>query len=193
LINLPITLLNSIVMSSSKYDNDCSIIKQPVSTDEFKIVIDTLLDEIANLKKEIELLKPKNKFIIDLVKFDKEDEIIEAKNKELLLYLKSLIETQDFKRYGKIEIKYELNKSIYENIRDRIAILLSPLQQSEYELLSYLKRRNLSFMFPRVDYNPHSSGFRADYNPDFFLITYDVNRLGCTSRFYEPSSNCSFV
>ena len=39
-------------MSSNIYDNDCSIIKQPVSTDEFRKEIDLLKEEIANLKKD---------------------------------------------------------------------------------------------------------------------------------------------
>jgi hypothetical protein len=78
-------------MSSNIYDNDCSIIKQPVTIDEFRKEIDLLKEEITNLKKA------KNNFIIDLVDFDKEDKEIEEKNKELLLYLKSLIETEDFK------------------------------------------------------------------------------------------------
>ena len=54
-------------MSSNIYDNDCSIIKQPVTIDEFRKEIDLLKEEIANLKKD------KTNFIIDLVDFDEID------------------------------------------------------------------------------------------------------------------------
>jgi len=40
-------------MSSPKYDNDCSIIKNPVTSDEFRKEIDLLKEEIANLKNEV--------------------------------------------------------------------------------------------------------------------------------------------
>ena len=45
--------INPNVMSSSKYDNDCYIIKQPVTIDEFRKEIDLLKEEIANLKNEV--------------------------------------------------------------------------------------------------------------------------------------------
>ena len=57
-------------MSSNIYDNDCSIIKQPVTIDEFRKEIDFLKEEIANLKKS------KTNFIIDIVNFNKEDKEI---------------------------------------------------------------------------------------------------------------------
>jgi hypothetical protein len=40
-------------MSSTIYDNDCSIIKKPVTSDEFRKEIDLLKEEIANLKNEV--------------------------------------------------------------------------------------------------------------------------------------------
>jgi hypothetical protein len=160
-------------MSSNIYDNDCSIIKQPVNTDQFRKEIDLLKEEIANLKKS------KTDFIIDIVNFDKEDKEIEEKNRELLLYLKSLIKTEDFKDNSEIEIKYETNIKIYENIRDTLAIphckgtiCSCPFRSA---LVDYLKRRNLNFMFPRVEYNPNHSSFKANYNPKFFLVKYNIH------------------
>ena len=117
-------------MSSNIYDNDCSIIKQPVSTDEFKTVIDSLKDEITNLKKEIESLKSKNHndFIIDTVDYNKVDKIVEEEHKEILLYLKSMISSKDFRDGGRFKIPEFtfLNKiNDYKN------------------LIKYLSRRNL--------------------------------------------------
>jgi hypothetical protein len=117
-------------MSSNIYDNDCSIIKKPVTSDEFKTVIDSLRDEIANLKKEIESLKSKNNndFIIDLVDYNKIDKIVEEEHKEILLYLKSMISSKDFRIGGRFKIPEFafLNKiNDYKN------------------LIKYLSRRNL--------------------------------------------------
>ena len=63
-------------MTSNIYDNDCSIIKQPVTIDEFRKEIDLLKEEIANLKRA------KNKFIIDLEDFDNIDKKIEEEYKD---------------------------------------------------------------------------------------------------------------
>jgi hypothetical protein len=40
-------------MSSTIYDKDCSIIKKPITSDEFRKEIDLLKEEIANLKNEV--------------------------------------------------------------------------------------------------------------------------------------------
>jgi len=167
-------------MSTQKdYDADCSIIKQPVSTDEFRKEIDLLKEEIANLKKA------KTDFIIDLVDFDKE---IEEKNRELLLYFKSLIETKDFKDNGIIKIKYESNVIMYEKIRDLIKEIerkrndydhkiyeysdLLNYNHKIYEysdLLNYLKKRNISLMFPC---QLMSLNLLVEDNHDFAIIKY---------------------
>jgi hypothetical protein len=84
-------------MSSNIYDNDCSIIKQPVTIDEFRKEIDLLKDEIANLKKA------KNKFIIDLENFDDFDEKIEEEYKDFLLDMKLLLSSNKWKIYVESE------------------------------------------------------------------------------------------
>jgi len=121
---------NSIVMSSTIYDNDCSIIKKPVTSDEFKTVIDSLRDEITNLKKEIESLKSKNNndFIIDLVDYNKIDKIVEEEHKEILLYIKSMISSKDFRDTGRFKIP---EISFYCKINEN------------KNLNKYLSRRNL--------------------------------------------------
>jgi hypothetical protein len=160
-------------MSSNIYDNDCSIIKQPVTIDEFRKEIDLLKEEIANLKKA------KTDFIIDLVDFDKEDKEIEEKNRELLLYLKSLIETEDFKDNSEIKIKYESNVIMYEKIRDLIINFEKERERTIFnpntELLRYLKRRNLSLMYPCRG-GQLMGGFKwslnSEGNLDFILTKY---------------------
>jgi len=54
-------------MSSSKYDNDCSIIKQTVTTDEFRKEIDLLKEEIANLKNEVSKVVNTSLLILEAV------------------------------------------------------------------------------------------------------------------------------
>ena len=154
-------------MTSNIYDNDCSIIKQPVTVDEFRKEIDLLKEEITKLKKA------KNNFIIDLVDFDKEDKEIEEKYKELLLYLKSLIETPEFEDNGIIKIKYKSNETMYEKIRDLIKGIEGkrhhPYKTYIYsDLLNYLKKRNLSLIFPA---EPMGMQF-VDDNIDFAIIKY---------------------
>jgi hypothetical protein len=170
-----------------KYDKDCSIIKQPVTSDEFRKEIDLLKEEIANLKKA------KHNFIIDLVDFDKEDKEIEEKNKELLLYLKSLIETEDFKDNGIIKIKYESNVIMYEKIRDLIKKIERKRNNYNHkiyeysDLLNYLKKRNLSLMFPA---EPNGLDLIVEDNLDFAIIKSHrvnrnhINQVGYNGRCY---------
>ena len=174
-------------MTSNIYDNDCSIIKQPVTIDEFRKEIDLLKEEIANLKKS------KNKFIIDTVNFDKEDKIVEGKNKELLLYLKSLIDNPDFEENEGIEIKYESNIAMYEKIRDWIKGIQEERRIEKYnfngsvysDLLQYLKRRNLSFIFPFMGANLL---LKIDGNLDFVLIKYNINIERKWYQIYKKNS-----
>lgn len=106
-------------MTSNIYDNDCSIIKQPVTIDEFRKEIDLLKEEIANLKKG------QNKFIIDLVEFDEIDKQIEEEYKDFLLNIKSLFNSNKWeivehgsRKFKGIKIKesdfydYHCNKKI---------------------------------------------------------------------------------
>ena len=174
-------------MSSNIYDNDCSIIKQPVTIDEFRKEIDLLKEEIANLKKA------KNDFIIDTVNFDKEDKIVEEKYRELLLYLKSLIGNPDFEENEGIEIKYESNIAMYEKIRDWIKGIqeerrIEPpnFNGNVYsDLLQYLKRRNLSFIFPFMG---ASLSLKIDGNLDFVLIKYNINIERKWYQIYKENS-----
>ena len=116
-------------MAHETYDNDCSIIKQPVTIDEFRKEIDLLKEEIAILKNEMKLLKQnKNDFIIDLVDYNKIDKIVEEEHKEILLYLKSILSSNDLRDGGRFKIPEftYLNKiNDYKN------------------LIKYLSRRNL--------------------------------------------------
>ena len=80
-------------MSSSKYDNDCSIIKKPITSDEFEYQIDILQKLIVRnfneSKNEIELLREKNlNMILSLEslkekndKLEKEIELLKIKPK----------------------------------------------------------------------------------------------------------------
>jgi hypothetical protein len=153
-------------MSSTIYDNDCSIIKQPVTIDEFKTVIDSLKSEIANLKKEIDLLKPQNEFIINNIQFHekgKEDKKIEEKNKDLLLYLKSLITSEDFKDNGEIEIKYES----YYFVEHSIIINLKNNPQINKQVCDYLGRRRLLLLL--------ETGDGIDFKPKIILRNCNGN------------------
>jgi len=55
-------------MSSTIYDNDCSIIKKPVTSDEFRKEIDLLKEEIANLKNEVTKVVNTSLLIIETLK-----------------------------------------------------------------------------------------------------------------------------
>jgi len=151
-------------MSTQKdYDADCSIIKQQVSTEEFKTVIDSLRDEIANLKKEIESLKPKNKFIIDLVEFDEIDRKIEEEYKDFLINIKSLFAHEKWEtiqvpiRFHKKELKaIQISKSDFDNYWDNGKI--------NY----YFARRYLYFYSNYViDSNPSKYLYYLCKNNDF--------------------------
>jgi len=166
-------------MSSTIYDNDCSIIKQPITIDEFRKEIDLLKEEIANLKKS------KTNFIIDIVNFNKEDKEIEEKNRELLLYLKSLIETENFKDNCEIEIKYESNETMYNIIyniaREYIITKIKP------SLFDYLRRRNL-YIIVKGKCN-HGFGFSPHYDHKVSLFVlhknhYEYNNIDPHCRLY---------
>jgi hypothetical protein len=167
-------------MSSNIYDNDCSIIKQPVTIDEFRKEIDLLKEEITNLKKA------KNNFIIDLVDFDKEDKEIEEKNKELLLYLKSLIETEDFKNNRNIEIKYESNKTVYNNIYD-ISKQWIITKRNKPLLFDYLRRRNL-FLIVKGEHN-NGFGFDPHYDHKVYFFLLHINEYDYTKLNYQTLDN----
>ena len=173
-------------MSSNIYDNDCSIIKQPVSTDEFKTVIDSLRGEIANLKKEIELLKSKNNndFIIDTVDFYKEDTVVEKEHQQILKYIKSIISSKDFRDTNEIEIN-KLNETmysiIYNIVREYIITKIKP------SLFDYLRRRNL-YIIVKGEHN-HGFGFGPDYDHkvSLFLLHknhYEYNNIDPHCRLY---------
>jgi hypothetical protein len=151
-------------MSSNIYDNDCSIIKKPVTSDEFKTVIDSLRDEITHLKKEIESLKLKNNndFIIDLVDYNKEDKIFEEKYQDLIKYLNLLLSNPTFIEMNYIEIdddKYDM------------------LQNCKMSYLSYLKRRNLSIMIKDGRRTPEDLKYLVKYdfyNPRSYIYGYKI-------------------
>jgi len=155
-------------MSSNIYDNDCSIIKQSVNTDEFKTVIDSLRGEIANLKKEIDLMKPQNQFIINNIQFevkDKQDKEIEKNNKDLLLYLKSLITSEDFKDNGEIELKYES----YYFVEHWVIINLKNNYQINKQVSEYLGRRSLCLV--------KEIGSGIDFKPKILLQHGNIRRI----------------
>jgi len=116
-----------------KYDEDCSIIKNPVTSDEFRKEIDLLKEEIANLKKEIESLKSKNNndFIIDTV--------VEKENQQILKYIKSIISSKDFRDSGRFKISEFTYHSQIKNYKN---------------LIMYLSRRNLQikYDFESIEY-----------------------------------------
>ena len=116
-------------MSSSKYDNDCSIIKQPVTSDEFRKEIDLLKEEIVSLKKEIELSKSKN-----FINFDVVDKVISIKYRDIIRNFNLIIASSNFKDNGRDIITYSCRQGINNFI-------------IETESYAYLKRRNLNIEF----------------------------------------------
>ena len=137
-------------MSSTIYDKDCSIIKKPVTSDEFRKEIDLLKEEIVNLKKEIELSKSKN-----LINFDVIDKIISVKYEHLIKYLNLIIASSNFKGNGRDIIKYE---KIHYISRDGIDEFLL-----DTESYNFLKRRNLCIILPTINSEP------------IILLKYDNN------------------
>jgi hypothetical protein len=112
-------------MSSNIYDNDCSIIKQPVSTDEFRKEIDLLKKEIVSLKKEVETSKSKN-----LINFDVVDKAISLKYRDIIRNFNDIIASSKFKDNGRDIITFSIREGIYNFI-------------IETESYAFLKRRNL--------------------------------------------------
>lgn len=170
-------------MSSSKYDNDCSIIKKPVTSDEFEYQIDILQklivrnfneskkeiellrEENQKLKNEIELLKPKNKFLINPISFDWEDDIVEGTYTDFIKYIK--LHTEDVLDNEKILIDLNFGKYVQYNLPPSHFfgvpnIILIPKILKDKALIAYFKRRNLCFIVPHniiqapADY-PHTS------------------------------------
>jgi hypothetical protein len=112
-----------------KYDNDCSIIKQPVTSDEFKKEIDLLKEEIVSLRKEVESSKSKN-----LINFDVIDKIISIKYRDIIRNFNLIIASSNFKDNGRDIITYSCRQGINNFI-------------IETESYAYLKRRNLKIVF----------------------------------------------
>jgi len=121
--------------SQNDYDKDCNIIKETVTKEEFKKEIELLKEENKKLQKEIELLRNKNTDDNSIIKpiklnFNKDDKIIEDKCKDLLVYLNSLLCSQNFinNRYIEIDKNNEVLVDKFNSV-----------------LVQYLKRRNLCF------------------------------------------------
>jgi cytochrome oxidase Cu insertion factor (SCO1/SenC/PrrC family) len=115
-------------MSSNIYDNDCSIIKQPVTIDEFRKEIDLLKEEIANLKKA------KNKFIIDLEDIDEQ---IEEEYKDFLLDMKSLLSSNKWEI-----IEHGINRK-FKGIRIEDSVLNE--YNRNHKINYYFNKRHLYF------------------------------------------------
>jgi hypothetical protein len=157
-------------MSSTIYDNDCSIIKKPVTSDEFEYQIDILQkfiirnfneaqkdiellrEENQKLKKEIELLKPKNMFLINPISFDWEDSLVEGTHKEFIKYMK--LYTEDVLDEVKILIDLNFGEEVEyyptpgEFFCGVINVILIPEILTDKALIAYFKRRNLCFIVP---------------------------------------------
>ena len=168
-------------MSSSKYDNDCSIIKKPITSDEFEYQIDILQklivrnfneskkeiellrEENQKLKNEIELLKP-NKFLINPISFDWEDSIVEGTYTDFIKYMK--LYTEDVLDEEKILIDLDFSKNVNYYVDpmncNRPNRILIPEILNDKALISYFKRRNLCFIvpynsIPKNEMYPHTS------------------------------------
>jgi len=157
-------------MSSTIYDKDCSIIKKPVTSDEFEYQIDILQkfiirnfneaqkdiellrEENQKLKKEIELLKPKNRFLINPISFDWEDSIVEGKYTEFIKYIK--LYTEDVLDEVKILIDLNFGEEVeYYPTPCKFFfgvpnVILIPKILKDKALIAYFKRRNLCFIVP---------------------------------------------
>jgi hypothetical protein len=169
-------------MSSSKYDNDCSIIKKPITSDEFEYQIDILQKLIVRnfneskkeiellrkenqkLKNEIELLKPKNKFLINPISFDWEDSIVEGTYTDFIKYMK--LYTEDVRDETKILLDLDFSKNVNYYVDpmncNRPNRILIPEILNDKALISYFKRRNLCFIvpynsIPKNEMYPHTS------------------------------------
>jgi hypothetical protein len=169
-------------MSSSKYDNDCSIIKKPITSDEFEYQIDILQKLIVRnfneskkeiellrkenqkLKNEIVLLKPKNKFLINPISFDWEDSIVEGTYTDFIKYMK--LYTEDVRDETKILLDLDFSKNVNYYVDpmncNRPNRILIPEILNDKALISYFKRRNLCFIvpynsIPKNEMYPHTS------------------------------------
>jgi hypothetical protein len=104
-----------------------------------------------------------------------------------------LIGNPDFEENEGIEIKYESNIAMYEKIRDWIKGIqeerrIEPHNFNGYlysDLLSYLKRRNLSFIFPVKSLA--GCNLKIDSNLDFVLIKYNINIERKWYQIYEEN------
>jgi hypothetical protein len=132
-------------MTSNIYDNDCSIIKQPVTIDEFRKEIDFLKEEIANLKKA------KTNFIIDFENFDYIDEKIEEEYKYFLLDMKLLLSS------NKWEICVENENIKFKGIKidDSVFCDYNRNQKINY----YFNKRHLYF------YRNHTGSYLKKHFP----------------------------
>jgi len=165
--------INPNVMSSSKYDNDCSIIKKPITSDEFEYQIDILKKLIVRnfneSKKEIELLREKNlNMILSLEllkekndKLEKEIELLKIKPKN-----DSLINPISLDKEDKIvEEKYKDLLIYLESLLSNPTFIYSSRVAITYKnhngvninthdffknkfLSAYLKRRKLCIIMP---------------------------------------------
>jgi len=173
-------------MSSTIYDKDCSIIKKPVTSDEFEYQIDILQkfiirnfneaqkdiellrEENQKLKKEIELLKPKNRFLINPISFDWEDSIVEGKYTDFIKYMKLYIKDIIEDVIDEVKILIDLNFSQQVEYYvdpmncNRPNKILIPEILNDKALISYFKRRNLCFIvpynsIPKNEMYPHTS------------------------------------
>jgi len=140
------------------YDNDCNIIKQPITVDELKIVvnefrsqIELLKDENKKLQKDIELLKNQtndsiiNKLAIPKLDFDIDEEDVEKRYSDLI---KWFIE--------KLPSKIKINIDFPNQFKIPLEICENGLNKNnnywypKMDLQIYLKRRNINI---RTSYN----------------------------------------
>lgn len=111
-----------------------------------------LRKENQKLKNEIELLKPKNKFLINPISFDWEDDIVEGKYKEFIEYMK--LHTEDVLDEVKILIDLNFGEEVeYYPTPSKcfcgvINVILIPKILTDKALIAYFKRRNLCFIVP---------------------------------------------
>jgi len=174
--------------SQNDYDKDCNIIKQPVTQDEFKKVVDEFRNQIELLKeenkklqKDIEILKNQNKdynWIIKSYNPNTDDIFFEETNNNLVKYLDSLTYTEDFINLGYKEIdqqtfinKLSFSPDFIKLKSEEYKMELSIKELMEIALnkcnMSYLKRRNLCIITDKkINYDKKF--------PIYFLAKYNI-------------------